>query len=98
MAKKPGTIKDYKTLRTQLRMNQHEFWNRIGITQSGGSRYESGRNVPNTTQTAIDLAYGKPNQALAKLAELRGVSVEELIAAVTPKKAKELTDAEGGAA
>ena len=31
---------DYKTLRTKLRMNQTEFWSRIGVTQSGGSRYE----------------------------------------------------------
>jgi transcriptional regulator with XRE-family HTH domain len=26
--------------------NQSEFWKRYGVTQSGGSRYESGRNIP----------------------------------------------------
>lgn len=27
-------------------LNQQQFWSRFGITQSGGSRYESGRNIP----------------------------------------------------
>ncbi|MCF8151667.1 MAG: hypothetical protein K9K30_08290 [Burkholderiaceae bacterium] len=27
-------------------LNQHAFWIRYGVTQSGGSRYESGRNIP----------------------------------------------------
>jgi transcriptional regulator with XRE-family HTH domain len=26
--------------------NQSEFWSRFGVTQSGGSRYESGRALP----------------------------------------------------
>ena len=26
-------------------LNQKDFWTRYGVTQSGGSRYESGRNV-----------------------------------------------------
>lgn len=26
--------------------NQKDFWKRYGVTQSGGSRYESGRNIP----------------------------------------------------
>lgn len=26
--------------------NQRDFWSRYGVTQSGGSRYESGRNIP----------------------------------------------------
>lgn len=73
---------DYKTLRTKLRMNQTEFWNRIGVTQSGGSRYEGGRIAPQPTRIVADLAYGSPAAAIAKLANLRGVSVEELIAKV----------------
>lgn len=32
--------------RKKVGMNQSEFWQRFGITQSGGSRYESGRNIP----------------------------------------------------
>lgn len=74
---------DYKTLRTKLRMNQTEFWSRIGVTQSGGSRYEGGRLAPEPTRIVVDLAYGTPAAAIAKLAKLRGVTVEELIAKVS---------------
>ena len=27
-------------------LNQKDFWKGYGVTQSGGSRYESGRNIP----------------------------------------------------
>jgi len=27
-------------------LNQSQFWSRFGVTQSGGSRYETGRNLP----------------------------------------------------
>lgn len=74
---------DYKTLRTKLRMNQTEFWSRIGVTQSSGSRYEGGRQAPEPTRIVVDLAYGTPAAAIAKLAKLRGVTVEELIAKVS---------------
>lgn len=74
---------DYKTLRTKLRMNQTEFWSRIGVTQSGGSRYEGGRQAPEPTRIVVDLAYGTPAAAIAKLAKLRGITVEELIANVS---------------
>ena len=32
--------------RLKENVNQKEFWKRYGVTQSGGSRYESGRNIP----------------------------------------------------
>lgn len=44
--KKINTIKDYRLVRVKLRLNQTEFWTRIGVSQSGGSRYEKGRKVP----------------------------------------------------
>lgn len=44
--KKTRLITDYKTVRAKVRLNQTEFWGRIGVTQSGGSRYEEGRKVP----------------------------------------------------
>jgi predicted transcriptional regulator len=87
MAAKKNTkskITDYKTKRVELRMNQCEFWSNIGVTQSGGSRYEAGRNVPKPTQLVIDLAYGSIKDALQVLATLRGVTVDELIC--TPTK------------
>lgn len=32
--------------RVKENLNQTDFWTRYGVTQSGGSRYESGRNIP----------------------------------------------------
>lgn len=32
--------------RKKAGINQKDFWTRYGVTQSGGSRYESGRNMP----------------------------------------------------
>jgi DNA-binding transcriptional regulator YiaG len=34
-------------------LNQQAFWSRFGVTQSGGSRYESGRNIPAPTALLI---------------------------------------------
>src|SRR6478609_9671598 len=39
-------ISNPREIRRKLRMNQQDFWSRIGVTQSGGSRYESGRRMP----------------------------------------------------
>lgn len=39
-------FKNIKANRTKTGINQSEFWTRYGVTQSGGSRYESGRNLP----------------------------------------------------
>ena len=35
-----------QTDRQKQSLNQKDFWSRYGVTQSGGSRYESGRNIP----------------------------------------------------
>lgn len=37
-------------------MNQAEFWQRFGVTQSGGSRYETGRNIPKPIQLLLALS------------------------------------------
>jgi transcriptional regulator with XRE-family HTH domain len=39
-------LKDPAGARKAAGINQAEFWNRFGVTQSGGSRYESGRAIP----------------------------------------------------
>ena len=39
-------IDNIRDIRKKLGLNQQEFWSQIGVTQSGGSRYESGRNMP----------------------------------------------------
>lgn len=46
MAKKSPTIHNPSELRKSASMNQTEFWKRFGVTQSCGSRYESGRRMP----------------------------------------------------
>ncbi len=62
---------ELKTFRYQHRMNQTEFWSPIGVTQSAGSRYESGRNIPVPTQTLLLLIYGAPRRAEQELEKLR---------------------------
>lgn len=57
-------ITDYKQLRRSLGLSQGEFWARLGVTQSGGSRYEKGRNIP------------KPTAVLARLIYIDGLDVD----------------------
>jgi len=54
-------ISNPRNIRRRLRLNQHEFWSRIGVTQSGGSRYESGRTMP------------KPVRELLRLVHIEGI-------------------------
>ena len=79
-AKKLPSIRNYRELRRKMDISQFEFWSRIGVTQSGGSRYETMRRVPKPTQTVIDLTYGPLNAAVERLAAMRGITVAELIA------------------
>jgi DNA-binding transcriptional regulator YiaG len=44
--KKKLDFSDIADTRKKQNTNQTEFWTRFGVTQSGGSRYESGRNIP----------------------------------------------------
>lgn len=59
-------------LRQKLGMNQTDFWSRVSVTQSGGSRYESGRNMPRPVQALLLIAYGTKKQADAVVSELQG--------------------------
>lgn len=53
-------------------MNQAQYWGKIKISQSGGSRYEKGeREIPETVALLLRLAYGTDAQARRLLAELR---------------------------
>ncbi len=68
MQKKIKQAAAVSKLRRSIGLNQSAFWNRLGVTQSGGSRYESGRKIPEPVLKLIELAYGKnPQQALKKL-------------------------------
>jgi len=58
-------------LRRKRCLTQAEFWAQIGVTQSGGSRYESGRPMPAQVAILLNLAYGTDRQAEEMLAWLR---------------------------
>ncbi|GAB4059271.1 helix-turn-helix domain-containing protein [Uliginosibacterium sediminicola] len=47
------TGKTMLRLREKLKLNQSDFWGPVGVTQSAGSRYESGRNIPDPVRIAI---------------------------------------------
>lgn len=57
---------DVRDIRHKLGMNQSEFWSSIGVTQSGGSRYESGRSIP------------RPVQALLRLVHIERVDIDKI--------------------
>jgi len=48
---------DPRALRVQLDLNQQEFWSAIGVTQSGGSRYENDRRIPKPVMELLRLRY-----------------------------------------
>jgi len=48
---------DVRQIRRRLGMNQHQFWSRLGVTQSGGSRYESGRSMPRAVTQLLRLVH-----------------------------------------
>lgn len=49
-------LNDILTYRNALGENQTTFWQRFGVTQSGGSRYESGRAIPRPVRLLITLS------------------------------------------
>jgi transcriptional regulator with XRE-family HTH domain len=58
-------------MRNRRQLNQTEFWRRVGVSQSGGSRYESGRAIPRSVQMLLRIAYGTEKQAEAAVEQLR---------------------------
>lgn len=44
-------------LRKQLGMTQQAFWEPLGITQSGGCKYETGHPMPNPIRTLVFVTY-----------------------------------------
>lgn len=58
-------ISNPKEIRRKLQMNQQDFWSRVGVTQSGGSRYESGRSMP------------KPVRELLRLVHIEGIELSK---------------------
>lgn len=71
-----ATINPRET-RRRLGMNQQQFWSKLGVTQSGGSRYESGRPMPKPTNTLALIAYGTKKQAETAIKQLRSELLED---------------------
>jgi transcriptional regulator with XRE-family HTH domain len=57
---------DVRQIRRKLGLNQSQFWSKLGVTQSGGSRYESGRSIP------------KPVQALLRLVHIENIDIAKV--------------------
>ena len=66
--KSPEEVRDW---RHKHQMNQAAFWARVGVTQSGGSRYETGRNIPKPVQILLTVTYGTDKQLEKMLEALR---------------------------
>ena len=58
-----STSAEIKAFRHKHGMNQSAFWGRVGVTQSGGSRYESERNIPRPVQLLLHIAYAPADRA-----------------------------------
>jgi transcriptional regulator with XRE-family HTH domain len=54
---KAQRISNPRAIRQRLGMNQQDFWGQIGVTQSGGSRYESGREMPKPVRELLHLVH-----------------------------------------
>ena len=67
---KPFAIDPVAT-RQKLGINQTKLWSRVGVTQSGGSRYESSRKIPKPVQRLLVIAYGTEKQSAAAVEALR---------------------------
>ena len=50
----------YEKVRRRYSMNQTQFWGRLGVCQSAGSRYEAGRPPPEPVQILFNLIYVLP--------------------------------------
>lgn len=46
-----------KELRVKLGLTQGGFWAPVGVSQSGGSRYETGRKLPAAISTLLHLVH-----------------------------------------
>lgn len=65
------TGEEVRALRQKRGLNQSEFWAPFQTTQSGGSRYESSRDIPNPVQVLLNIAFNTDAKAAAIFDELR---------------------------
>jgi hypothetical protein len=58
--------------RNRRNLTQTEFWGRLGVSQACGSRYESGRDMPEPVEILLELVYlTSQNRATDILKEMR---------------------------
>ena len=69
-----NTVVGPRKIRAQLGLNQSEFWTSIGVTQSGGSRYEAGRSMPKPVLVLLQLVHVER----IDLSKLRKIDLEIL--------------------
>ena len=67
-----SSAEEIKAFRKKLGVNQGVFWARVAVTQSGGSRFESGRTIPKTIQMLLHMAYAPEIRAQRLVKHLRG--------------------------
>lgn len=87
---------DAREIRKKLDMNQSQFWSKLGVTQSGGSRYESGRNMPRPVQTLLRLVHVE--QVDINKIKKEDIEVVEYLKATDPEGFKALKKAAKAAA
>lgn len=85
---------DAREIRRKLGLNQSQFWSKIGVTQSGGSRYESGRNMPRPVQTLLRLVHVE--QIDVQKVRREDLEIAEYLKANDPESYKALKKAAKG--
>jgi transcriptional regulator with XRE-family HTH domain len=73
------SIANPRAIRLRLGLNQQDFWGRIGVTQSGGSRYEGGRSMPKPVLELLKLVH-------VDQIDLRRISKNDLMVLAYMKK------------
>lgn len=66
-----STADDIVSHRRKVGLNQSQFWRPLGVTQSGGSRHESGRALPKPVRILLVIAYGTEAGAAKAIADLQ---------------------------
>lgn len=80
---------EVRDLRKKLYLNQADFWSHFQTTQSGGSRYESGREIPLPVQVLLNIAFGSETKSSAIIDDLRKLGRPKKRAKTTKASAEE---------
>lgn len=71
--------------REKMGLNQFDFWSHLGVTQSGGSRYETNRTIPVPVNRLLVLKIGTKAQKLAVL-KATGIDLSDIAAEILAQK------------